>query len=101
MSSGSTALAAVVGDTPLGVVVRPVVVVVEVVVVVVAAGVTVIDRPSATTEGAPATLICDEVVVHTPLASADAVAVAEINADCPIVERSMCTRRLTYRGRRC
>ena len=83
MSSGSTALAAVVGDTPLGFVVGPVVVEVEAVVVVVAAGVTVIDRPSATTEGAPATLICDEVVVHTPLASAEEVAVAEIDADWP------------------
>ena len=58
-------------------------VVVEVVVVVVAAGVTVIDGPVATTEGAPATLTCDEVVVHTPLASAEAVAVAEIDADWP------------------
>ena len=53
MSSGSTALAAVVGDTPLGVVVRPVVVVVEVVVVVVAAGVTVIDGPCSNDGGSP------------------------------------------------
>lgn len=68
-----------VGDTPLEVdVVGPVVVVV---VVVAAAGVTEIDGPSATTEVAPATLICDEVVVHRPLASAEAVAVAEIEAD--------------------
>ena len=51
---------------------------------VVAAGITVIDGPVATTEGAPATLICDEVVVHTPLASAETVAVAEIDADWPV-----------------
>ena len=59
------------------------VVVVELVVVVVAGGVTVIDGPVATTLVDPPIVTCPELVVHTPLAFAEAVAVAVIDAVWP------------------